>query len=245
MVMDYGVMYEYAIDQASGQFKAPFNQLYNEARVATPADTAIVTPNSDTPYSILWMDLRAEPVVLCVPEIEKDRYYSVQLVSQYTYNFGYIGTRATGNGAGCYAVAGPDWTGDAPAGIAKVFQSETEFALALFRTQLFDPADIDKVKAIQAEYKVEPLSAFLGQPAPAAAPAIAWPKIDKAMAAADPSDTSPSCCSSAADRSGGGRGAAARAFRQHRHRARQAVLGGRPVRQKPLSRRFIDLQKRP
>ena len=186
MVMDYGVMYEYAIDQASGQFKAPFNQLYNEARVATPADTAIVTPNSDTPYSILWMDLRAEPVVLCVPEIEKDRYYSVQLVSQYTYNFGYIGTRATGNGAGCYAVAGPDWTGDAPAGIAKVFQSETEFALALFRTQLFDPADIDKVKAIQAEYKVEPLSAFLGQPAPAAAPAIAWPKIDKASAAADP-----------------------------------------------------------
>ena len=145
-------MYEYAIDQASGQFKAPFNQLYNEARVATPADTAIVTPNSDTPYSILWMDLRAEPVVLCVPEIEKDRYYSVQLVSQYTYNFGYIGTRATGNDAGCYAVAGPDWTGDAPAGIAKVFQSETEFALALFRTQVFDPADIDKVKAIQADY---------------------------------------------------------------------------------------------
>ena len=40
----------------------------------------------------------------------------------------------------------------------------------LFRTQLFDPADIDKVKAIQAGYKVQTLSAFLGQPAPSAAP---------------------------------------------------------------------------
>jgi hypothetical protein len=80
MVMNYGVMYEYAVDQNSGQYKAPFNQIFNEARVFTPKDTAIVTPNSDTPYSILWMDLRAEPIVLCVPPIERRRYYAVQLV---------------------------------------------------------------------------------------------------------------------------------------------------------------------
>ena len=76
-----------------------------------------MTPNSDTPYSFLFLDLRAEPVVLCVPEIAKDRYYSVMLTSQYTFNFGYIGSRATGNGAGCYAVAGPGWKGAAPAGV--------------------------------------------------------------------------------------------------------------------------------
>ena len=45
------------------------------------------------------MDLRAEPIVLSVPEIEKGRYYSVQLVDLYTFNYGYIGSRATGNGA--------------------------------------------------------------------------------------------------------------------------------------------------
>jgi hypothetical protein len=79
IVMNYAVMYEYAVDRNSGQFKAPFNQILNEARVFTPKDTAIVTPNSDTPYSFLWMDLRAEPIVLSVPKVEKGRYYSVQL----------------------------------------------------------------------------------------------------------------------------------------------------------------------
>jgi len=180
MSMFYSIMNAYAIDKDSGQFKAPFNTIANEPKVYTPADTAIVTPNSDTPYSFLFMDLRAEPVVLCVPEIEKDRYYSVMLTSQYTFNFGYIGSRATGNGAGCYAVAGPAWKGDTPKGVKKVFTSETDFALATYRTQLFNAADIDNVKAIQAKYEAKPLSAFLGEPAPAAAPAVDWPKIDKA-----------------------------------------------------------------
>jgi hypothetical protein len=186
MIMAYGVMYEYAVDKASSQYKAPFNQIFSLSHLASPKDTAVVTPNSDTLYSVLWVDLRAEPMVLCVPEIEKDRYYSVQLISQYTFNFGYIGSRATGNGAGCYAVAGPTWSGDTPAGVAKVFTSGTDFALVLYRTQLFNPSDIDKVKAVQAKYVAEPLSKFLNQPAPPAAPEIKWPKIDKAMAEADP-----------------------------------------------------------
>ena len=59
-------------------------------------------------------DLRAEPIVLCVPEIEKDRYYSVQLCDMYSCTYGYTGSRATGNGAGCYMVAGPDWSGEKP-----------------------------------------------------------------------------------------------------------------------------------
>ena len=74
-------------------------------------DTAIVTPNSDTPYSMVQADLRAEPIVLCVPKVDKARYYSVQLVDMYTFNYGYIGSRATGSDAGCYLVAGPDWKG--------------------------------------------------------------------------------------------------------------------------------------
>src|SRR3954466_2444217 len=96
LVMNYGVMYEYAVDRASGQFKAPFNELYNLARVATYRDTAIVTPNSDTPYSFVWADLRVEPIVLSVPAVERSRYYAVQLIDGNTYNYGYVGTRTTG-----------------------------------------------------------------------------------------------------------------------------------------------------
>jgi hypothetical protein len=186
LVMNYAVFYEYFVDKSGPQFKAPPNQLYNTARVYTPQDTAIVTPNSDTPYSFVAMDLRAEPFVICNPEIEKSRYFSVQLVDMYTFNFGYVGSRATGNGAACAMVTGPAWTGDKPEGIAKVFRSETDFAFAIIRTQLFDPADIDNVKKIQAGYKAQTLSKFQNKPAPPAAAAIAWPKIDKKMADADP-----------------------------------------------------------
>src|SRR6266576_4852666 len=134
IVMNYAVMHEYAVDKGGPQFKAPFNQIKNEARVFTYEDTAIITPNSDTPYSFMWMDLRAEPMVLSVPAVEKNRYYSVQLIDGNAYNYGYIGSRATGSEAGDYLVAGPDWKSETPAGIKKVFSSTTPFALTLFRT---------------------------------------------------------------------------------------------------------------
>jgi hypothetical protein len=182
IVMNYGVMYEYAVDKNSSQFKAPFNQLYNMHRVATPEDTAVVTPNSDTPYSLGFMDLRAEPIVISVPAIEKSRYYSVQLCDGNTFNYGYIGTRATGPEAGDYMVAGPGWKGETPPGIKKVFNSSTQFTIVIFRTQLFNPADMPNVTKIQEGYEVQPLSAFLKKAAPPAAPAIEFPKIDKELA---------------------------------------------------------------
>ncbi|QDU91359.1 hypothetical protein Pla175_47810 [Pirellulimonas nuda] len=181
IVMNYAVMHDYAVDKDSGQFKAPFNEIKNEARVFTYKDTAIVTPNSDTPYSFLWMDLRAEPMVLSVPEVEKGRYYAVQLEDGNTFNFGYIGSRATGNQAGVYLVAGPDWKGEKPEGIKEVFHSTTQFALAGYRTQLFNAADMPNVEKVQAGYKAQPLSAYLDKPAPPAPAKIDFPKIDKAM----------------------------------------------------------------
>src|SRR5881227_3825561 len=178
IVMNYAVMYEYAVDKNSGQYKAPFNQINNEARVFTYKDTSVITPNSDTPYSILWTDLRAEPIVLSVPAVEKSRYYSVMLCDGNTYNYGYIGSRATGNEAGDYLVAGPDWKGATPPGIKKVFQSSTQFSAVAYRTQLFNPADMPNVEKVQAGYKAQPLSAYLKQPGPPAAPAIDFPKAD-------------------------------------------------------------------
>jgi hypothetical protein len=172
LVMNYAVMYEFAVDTTSSQFKAPFNQIHHMHNVATYQDTAVVTPNSDTPYSTLWLDLRAEPMVISVPAVEKTRYYSVQLVDGNAYNYGYIGTRATGSEPGDYLVAGPDWKGQTPAGIKKVFCSTTPFALILFRTQLFNADDMPNVRKVQAGYNAQPLSAFLKQPAPPAAPTI-------------------------------------------------------------------------
>ena len=182
IVMNYGVMHEYAVDRSSGQFKAPFNEIKNEARVFTYEDTAIVTPNSDTPYSMLWMDLRAEPMILSVPAVERARYYSVMLCDGNTYNYGYIGTRATGTEAGDYMVVGPQWQGETPPGIKKVFRSSTTFSAAAYRTQLFNPDDMPNVVAVQAGYKSQPLSAYLRRSPPPAVPAIAFPPINEALA---------------------------------------------------------------
>lgn len=172
IVDSYRVQYSYFVDRQTPEFKAPWNQIHNTPRVYTPADTAIQTPNSDTPYSWLGMDLRAEPLVLTVPVIEKERYFSVQLIDAYTFNFAYIGSRTTGNGGGSFLIAGPGWKGQTPKGVKEVIRSETEFVFAAYRTQLFNPADLDNVKKVQAGYKVQTLSAFLGTAAPKAAPAI-------------------------------------------------------------------------
>lgn len=172
IVMNYAVMNEFCVDKNSGQYKGPFNTIANEARVFTYKDTAVITPNSDTPYSMLWLDLRAEPMVVSVPAVNRDRYYSVMLCDGNAYNYGYIGTRATGCEAGDYLVAGPGWNGETPEGIKQVFHSTTPFALTLFRTQLFNADDMPNVVKVQSGYKVRPLSAFLNRPAPPAAPQI-------------------------------------------------------------------------
>ncbi len=182
LVMNYGVMYEFSVDRTSGQYKGPFNSLFNDAQVFTYKDTAVPTPNSDTPYSMFWADLRAEPIVVSVPAVDPKRYYSVQLCDGSTYNYGYIGSRATGSEAGDYLVVGPDWKGETPPGMRKVFRSGTQFSLLIFRTQLFDASDIDGVKKVQAGYKAQPLSSFLKRPAPAPAPAIDFPKFSKELA---------------------------------------------------------------
>ena len=176
LVDNYRIQYSYFQDEQDPNYKLPWNQLINIPRVYTPEDTAIQTPNSDTPYSFIGMDLRTEPLVLTVPKIEKNRYFTIQLIDAYTFNFAYIGSRTTGNDGGSYLIAGPNWKGEKPDGIKKLIPSETEFVFGAFRTQLFSPDDMENVKKIQAGYKVQPLSAFLGQPAPKAAPAIDFVK---------------------------------------------------------------------
>lgn len=176
MVDNMRVQYSYFIDQGNKEYKAPYNTLFNIPRVFTPDDKAIQTPNSDTPYSWIGLDLRAEPIVFTVPPIPSERYWSFQLYDLYTHSADYLGSRATGNGGGNFMFVGPDWHGEAPKNITKVIRCETAIASGQFRTQLFNPGDLDNVIKIQSQYIVKPLSAFLNQSTPYVAPAIAYPQ---------------------------------------------------------------------
>lgn len=176
LVDNYRILHSYCVDTKHPEYKGPWNQLASVGRVFTPEDKAVQTPNSDTPYSMLAFDLRNEPLVLTLPIIEPNRYFSVQLIDAYTHNFDYLGARTSGNGGGSFLIVGPGWSGQAPAGITRVVRSETQFGLAIFRTQLFHPEDIENVRKIQAGYRAEPLSTFVGQSTPESAPTIAYPE---------------------------------------------------------------------
>ncbi|CAF1220257.1 unnamed protein product [Didymodactylos carnosus] len=161
IVDNYRIMYAYAIGNNS-QYKGPFNQIVNMDRLLTPNDTIVQTPNVDTLYSSVWLDLRLQPVILHVPNVEQKRYYSVQLVDLFTYILGYIGSRTTGNAGGKFLVVGPSWQRQHKHVkinkelFEKVFYSDTDYVFAIYRTQIFNnDDDIKNVTKIQEEYKVE------------------------------------------------------------------------------------------
>jgi hypothetical protein len=177
----YNTMYAQAIDPASPSYVGGFNRFRHYDRLATPDDKDIVTPNNDTPYSWAWLDLRAEPMVMSLPAVP-ERYYVNQWFDLYTHNFAYTGVRTTGREAGHYLFAGPDWEGEVPAGIRKVFRAETHIIGTLTRTAVSGPEDIPAMKAVQAQYGLQPLSAYCGTPAPMPAAMPAWPAWDEAKA---------------------------------------------------------------
>lgn len=169
MVVNYKTMYAFSLDKDNPHYKGPFNFLACSARLLTPEDKTIVSPNSDTPECYMWGDLRTEPLVITVPGIEPERFYDFQLIDLYTHNFAYIGTISTGNGTGKYMITGPGWEGETPEGIDKVIPCETPLFFIVVRTQLFDPDDLARVKEIMDAYKVQTLNEYLGgEPEPAA-----------------------------------------------------------------------------
>ena len=123
---------------------------------ATFAD--IVNANSDTLYCLAQLDLKNEPVVLVVPPIN-DRYYSFQFLDAYTNNYDYLGQRASGYASGTYLIAGPDWNGQVPEGMTKIW-TPTNLAWLVNRILVKGPADVPNVNAIQDKIVVRPLSMF-------------------------------------------------------------------------------------
>ena len=179
LVLSYAVMYENAVNRRSGRFKAAFNHIKNESSVVTRANTTVVLPNNDTARSIAWLDLRAEPIIISVPAVSSARYYSITLRDGKFYNYGTIGSRMTGNERGDYLVVGPDWNGETPSAVKKVFRSSTQFSIALYHTQRFGPDDAENVNKLQAGYRLETLSKNGQQPTPSPVPAVKFRWIRK------------------------------------------------------------------
>lgn len=140
-----------------GPSHGPANMMNCNRELITPNDTDVVLPNTDTLYCVSWLDLSNGPVVLKVPPIPSDRYNTFEFLDAYTNVYDYVGTRTTGSGGGTYLITGPDWKGQVPEGMTKIW-TPTNLAWILQRTLLKGPSDIDNVHTIQDQMSVTPLS---------------------------------------------------------------------------------------
>ena len=175
LVMNYKTLYAYALEKRSPEYKGDFNEMACDARLYSPEDKAVVTPNSDTPYCMFWSNIREEPVVISVPEVEEGRYYSFQLIDLNTHNFAYIGSLTTGNEAGKYLITSPAWKGETPEGITDIIRCETDLFFTVVRTQLMDENDLENVRVIQNSYQIETLSEYNGKDASSVAAVNNYP----------------------------------------------------------------------
>lgn len=167
MFYNYKTIYANAVNKNLKTYVGGFNKFKSSTASATPKDTLVVTINNDTPYSMAALDVSDEPLILQVPKIEGNRYFVMQFIDLYTFNYEYLGSRVSGNNGGKYLIAGPDWKGETPKGIDKVLRSETNLIFLLGRTELDSPSDIPNLKKIQDQYKLIPLHEYTKQAAPA------------------------------------------------------------------------------
>ena len=180
-IYNYKTLFQQALDPSFPGYVGGFNRYRHYSRGFTPADTDIVSPSNDTPYSWAWLDLRAEPMVVSVPA-SPDRYYVLQWFDLYTHNYAYVGSLATGTDAGDYLFVGPGWSGEIPKGVRQVFRAETQIVGTLTRTAWTGPEDRDGLVAMQRQYRIRPLSEYAGSRPPQPAPAHLFPAWDEARA---------------------------------------------------------------
>ena len=161
IVDNYRIQYSYFVDRGSPEYKAPWNEIANIGARLHAGRQGDPDAQLDTPYSYLGADLRAEPMVITVPA---DRGGPLLLAaSSSTCTPSTSPTSAAAPPATVAAAScSPGRAGRAqtPKGVKRGDPLRDRVrASSLYRTQLFNPADIDNVKKIQAGYKVQPLSA--------------------------------------------------------------------------------------
>lgn len=135
---------------------APLNKFSHATTLKDASWQGGGSPNSDTLYSSAWLNLTTEPVILSVPAI--DRYYTMEIAGFDSDNFTYVGTRTTGTNAGNYLIAGPNWVGTCPTNVTPLTPSRTQYVLIAGRTLVYGVDDLTNVYAIQAQYRLTPLS---------------------------------------------------------------------------------------
>ncbi len=138
--------------------RPPMNSFYHLRAFPTVEDREVVRPNFDTLYSLAWLDITGEPIILSVPDTE-GRYYMLPLLDMWTDVFANPGSRSTGTGAGHFAIALPGWTGQLPACVTRI-DAPTPYIWLLGRTQTNGPSDFEAVHAVQDAYVLTPLSSW-------------------------------------------------------------------------------------
>ncbi len=152
----------------------PMNE-FSHVREYPPADMKVVVrPNFDTLYSIAWLDLGKEPIVLTVPDTD-GRYYLMPLLDMWTDVFAVPGKRTTGTQAGHYAVVPQGWKGKLPKDVQRI-DAPTPQVWAIGRTQTNGPDDYAAVHKVQDGFKLTPLSQWGKKPKPVKA--VIDPSLD-------------------------------------------------------------------
>ena len=178
MMESYRAMYAQSIDRSAPGHLAGLNQIAHQTELLGPGSADVERPSNDTMHSFAWLELRAQPVVITVPQI-RDRYYSIQLVDMFTHNFGRIGTRSTGGEAGSYLVTGPRWEGVQPDDVKAVFRSKSSFVHCVVRIEVRGPEDVSAVEALQEQIQVTPLPLALGDAWRPSVSGITFPRYDR------------------------------------------------------------------